>query len=100
MVFYGLTSVTLSCWVGTTHDILMSVSPPIVRPVASGMATLVAHLLGDGFSPTILGTLSDGLLSGHENTYLNKFDALQKAFFLAEVVSTLGGKSFLNLPFK
>ena len=92
MVFYGLTNVTLSCWVGTTHDILMSVSPPIVRPVASGMATLVAHLLGDGFSPTVLGTLSDSLFSGHDNNYQEKFDSLQEAFFLAEFISTIGGE--------
>ncbi|XP_063728031.1 protein spinster homolog 1-like [Symsagittifera roscoffensis] len=97
LTFFGLTSATLCAYVATFQDLIMSTLPPQMRPLGAGMATLIGHLLGDGFASLIIGAISDWYASGRDNTYEVQAESLITAFHVAQFISTIGGMFFIGV---
>jgi hypothetical protein len=64
--------------IAVIHDVV----PPDVKATAQALYILLIHLLGDTFSPAIVGKLAD-------------LHSLQAALLLPAVVNTVGGMIFL-----
>jgi sugar phosphate permease len=74
----------LSAYSGPLTALLQDVAPPAGRARAVALSLLLAHLLGDAFSPTLLGSIADmfgGVAAG----------GLDKAFFLAPIAAVAAG---------
>lgn len=59
--FMLLTNFFLFWHIGPINTLIANVSPPNVRGVAVALQILVIHLLGDAFSPALIGSVSDAL---------------------------------------
>lgn len=71
--------------------ILLYVTLPERRSTAEGMQTLISHMLGDAFSPLLVGGVSD-LLNAQRG--LSKADSLRAALYMTAVVTVAGGIFF------
>ncbi len=56
---FSLAIISLTLCLGPLNAIIQDVIIPEIRATAFGLALLLAHLLGDAASPTIIGALSD-----------------------------------------
>ncbi|KAL4001729.1 Major Facilitator Superfamily protein [Acanthocheilonema viteae] len=79
-------------------DILMSVITLRRRSIATAIQTLILHLLGDAFSPYLIGLISDAIRE-HERSTLAHFIALQRSLFVPNFVLCFAGFMFLVSTF-
>jgi hypothetical protein len=64
-IFFFLTGALLSVYNGPSAAALQDVVPSWLRATAVSLALLIAHLLGDAVSPTLVGALATSLDPGH-----------------------------------
>uniref|UniRef100_A0A0R3S258 MFS domain-containing protein n=1 Tax=Elaeophora elaphi TaxID=1147741 RepID=A0A0R3S258_9BILA len=98
LIFTFLT-VTGCCvnW-AVSMDILMSIMSSRRRSIATAVQTLTLHLLGDAFSPYLIGLISDAI-RGSERSTLAHFIALQRSLFVPNFVLCFGSFMFLVSTF-
>jgi hypothetical protein len=53
------------------------------------------HILGDAFSPLLIGIIAEKLQSGRPESYYAEFTSLQYGMLLCPLLSALGGMCFL-----
>jgi MFS family permease len=76
---FAISSMCLSWTI--VADILLYTIYPTKRSIASAFNILICHLLGDAFSPYVIGLISDSLKKGKPDTYYTKFSSLQMALY-------------------
>lgn len=76
---FAISSMCLSWTI--VADILLYTIYPTKRSIASAFNILICHLLGDAFSPYVIGLISDALKEGKPDTYYTKFSSLQAALY-------------------
>lgn len=76
-------------------DILLYVIHPNKRSIASAINILICHLLGDAFSPYVIGAISDSLRAGKPDTYYNRFTSLQLALYAGPFFALLSFACYL-----
>ena len=64
-IFFVLTAIFLTFYQGPSTAALQDVVPATLRATAVCISLLIAHLLGDAFSPTIVGLLANGFDPTH-----------------------------------
>jgi MFS family permease len=57
-IFFILTAFLLTIYTGPSTAATQDVAPSVLRASAVAISLLIAHLLGDAFAPTIVGTLA------------------------------------------
>ncbi|HLX57188.1 MAG TPA: hypothetical protein VKR83_09210, partial [Ktedonobacteraceae bacterium] len=57
--FFVLTTLLLTIYTGPSTAATQDVVPSVLRASAVAISLLIAHLLGDAFSPTVVGTLAN-----------------------------------------
>ncbi len=82
----------LFCNSGPLNAAILNVSMPNVRATAFAITIFTIHLLGDAFSPIVIGAVSDYL---QESQKLSAGEALRYAFFLAPPIVLLGATILL-----
>ncbi|CAG9539434.1 unnamed protein product [Cercopithifilaria johnstoni] len=100
-----------SCWIFTffavmgccvnwavNMDILMSIINLRRRSIATAIQTLILHLLGDAFSPYLIGRISDEI-RGNERSTLAHFIALQRSLFVPNFVLCFASLMFIVSTF-
>jgi len=73
----------------------MVVCKPAIRSTANAVQMFAGHVLGDAFSPFLVGAISDKLKSNREPSYYADFTALQYGMILCPLLSVIGGMCFL-----
>ena len=72
---------------------------PKRRSFANALQNFTSHILGDAFSPLLIGIISEYLQSNKRDamgpTFFAEFQSLQYAMLLCPLVSVLGGLCFL-----
>jgi len=76
-------------------DITTYVVPSHSRSTAIAFQTLMSHLLGDAFSPLIVGALSDEF-TPDTATFVGMFIGLREALYVTCFISVLGGLAFFQ----
>nr|CAB3266535.1 protein spinster homolog 1 [Phallusia mammillata] len=76
-------------------DMTMYVTMPSRRSTANAVQILTMHLFGDAGSPSLLGVLSDSLISTMPDTYYSKYIALQRAMYVTLFSAAVSGAGFL-----
>lgn len=89
MAFLAITGLLFS--IPLTTSITLYVIPPPQRGLAQGISLVISHLLGDAFSPLLVGALSDYL---HENQHVNRFESLQLALMCTVAACGLGSMTY------
>ncbi|XP_032803122.1 protein spinster homolog 1 [Petromyzon marinus] len=92
-IFCGETLLCLN-W-AIVADILLYVVIPTRRSTAESVQILMSHLLGDAFSPYLIGKISDSI-KGDRDSYLWRFLSLEYALLICAFVCTFGGACFLK----
>lgn len=85
IVVFIIAAISLNFCTGPLNAVIQDVIAPEMRATALGLALLLAHMLGDAASPTIIGVLSDKFTLG---TAL--LVTAPTFLFLAGLVSLLG----------
>ncbi|XP_075686277.1 protein spinster homolog 1-like [Rhinoderma darwinii] len=93
LIFIGALLLTLNFAI--VDDILLSVVTPRRRSTAEALQIIVSHLLGDAWSPYLIGVLSDLIRKGKPESDLLMFNSLQYALMVCVFVSAIGGGFFL-----
>ena len=94
LMFFAVTLVSLN-W-SIVSDILLYIVTPGRRATASAFQILFSHLLGDAFSPLLVGKVSDVLCGdGAECDVARHFHSLKYALFIPTFVLVLGGLAFV-----
>lgn len=81
----GVSVFLLFCNSGPLNAAILNVSMPAVRATAFALMIFTIHLLGDAFSPHLLGMLSE-----HYTKELGEAEALRRAFLVAPPIVFLG----------
>uniref|UniRef100_UPI00358FB28F protein spinster homolog 1 n=1 Tax=Myxine glutinosa TaxID=7769 RepID=UPI00358FB28F len=92
-IFLGETLLSLN-W-AVVADILLYVVIPTRRATAEALQIVMSHLLGDAFSPYLIGIISDSIKRGKPDSYLLRFTSLEYALLMCVFVSVFGGSCFL-----
>lgn len=82
--------------IGPMNTLISNIAPPNIRGIAVSAMILVVHLLGDAFSPALIGAASDSLRQGG----MSEADALRTVLlvflpapvFLATIVTEVAGR--------
>ena len=89
-------AISLNFCTGPLNAVIQDIIAPEMRATALGLALLLAHVLGDAASPTIIGVLSDNITLGSALLV-----TAPTFLFLAGLVSLLGlktvGKDMLKM---
>jgi MFS family permease len=91
IITFILAIICLSLCLGPLNAILQDIITPVMRATGVGLVMLVAHLLGDAASPSIIGLLADNFSLG---TALLITAPL--CLFIAGLVCLLGLKTVAN----
>lgn len=91
-IFLFLSVTSLSTNWAVVSDMLLSVTLPNKRAFATAIQILVSHLLGDAFSPFIVGFLRDHL----ESVLDDQFKAFLYALLATLIVLALGAVAFIR----
>ncbi|MFN0205372.1 MAG: spinster family MFS transporter [Planctomycetota bacterium] len=83
--FGGVAVFLLFCNSGPLNAAILNVSLPAVRATAFALMIFTIHLLGDAFSPTLIGMISD-----HYEPDLGKAESLRRAFLIAPPIVFVG----------
>jgi MFS family permease len=99
LIFIAVTCMCVN-WAVNVDIIMYTVMPPR-RALASALQTMVSHLLGDAFSPYLVGLIADGIRGGHGLTpdALTKYTALEYALFVPNFFLILSGACYLLASF-
>lgn len=57
-IFFVLTTILITLYTGPSTAATQDVAPAVLRASAVAVSLLIAHLLGDAFSPTLVGVLA------------------------------------------
>lgn len=68
---------------------------PKRRSTANAVQMFTGHILGDAFSPLLIGIIAEKLQSGRPESYYAEFTSLQYGMLLCPLLSALGGMCFL-----
>ncbi|XP_067932098.1 protein spinster homolog 3-like [Watersipora subatra] len=79
-------------------DILLYSVPATLRSSAEAVQLFVCHILGDAFSPPLLGVLSVTLRGDRDGGYY-VFQSLQYSLFVSLFITVIGGSLFLACSF-
>jgi MFS transporter, Spinster family, sphingosine-1-phosphate transporter len=82
MAYFFLSIFFMVWYTGPIIAVIHDVVPPDVKATAQALYILLIHLLGDTFSPAIVGKLAD-------------LHSLQAALLLPAIINTVGGVIFL-----
>jgi MFS transporter, Spinster family, sphingosine-1-phosphate transporter len=64
---FFLAGICLQAYNGPMSALMQDVVAPELRAVAVALSLIVAHILGDAFSPSLVGGLSDVISNGHKD---------------------------------
>lgn len=95
-IFLGISCCCLN-W-AVNMDMLMYITVPQHRAIATATQTLISHLFGDASSPYLIGLISDSI-RGDDFSTTARFSALQKALFVPTFVLVGGGAFYLASAF-
>lgn len=70
-VFFVLTTLLLTIYTGPSTAATQDVAPSVLRASAMAVSLLIAHLLGDAFAPTLVGTLASVFDPTHGQHFAN-----------------------------
>jgi len=76
-------------------NMTMEVCKPSIRSTANAVQMFAGHVLGDAFSPLLIGAIADKLTSNRESSYFADFTALQYGMLFCPLMSVIGGMCFL-----
>lgn len=68
---------------------------PTRRSTANAVQMFTGHILGDAFSPLLIGAIAETLQNGRPQSYFAEFTSLQYGMLLCPLLSALGGMCFL-----
>ena len=71
IIFFVLTAMLLTIYTGPSTAATQDVVPSILRASAVAVTLLIAHLLGDAFAPTLVGTLAKAFDPTHGTHFTN-----------------------------
>src|SRR5215470_947392 len=71
IIFFVLTAMLLTIYTGPSTAATQDVVPAILRASAVAVTLLIAHLLGDAFAPTLVGTLAKAFDPTHGTHFTN-----------------------------
>jgi MFS family permease len=91
IITFMLAIICLSLCLGPLNAILQDIITPVMRATGVGLAMLIAHLLGDAASPSVIGMLADNFSLG---TALLATAPL--CLFIAGLICLLGLKTVAN----
>uniref|UniRef100_A0A915KN29 long-chain-fatty-acid--CoA ligase n=1 Tax=Romanomermis culicivorax TaxID=13658 RepID=A0A915KN29_ROMCU len=91
LIFFAITGLSLN-W-AVCSDILMYVVVPACRSTANAAQMLIGHLLGDAFSPYLVGLVSDAV-RGEATSVFAQFQGLKYALYIPSFVLVLGSAFF------
>ncbi|XP_075687694.1 protein spinster homolog 1-like [Rhinoderma darwinii] len=94
-IFISIGALLLALNFAIVDDILLSVMTPRRRSTAEALQIIVSHLLGDAWSPSLIGVLSDLIRRGKPESDLLMFNSLKYALMVCVFVSAIGGGLFL-----
>jgi MFS family permease len=84
--FGGVSVFLLFCNSGPLNAAILNVSMPAIRATAFALMIFTIHLLGDAFSPTVIGAVSE-----YYEPSVGRAESLRNAFFIAPPIVLLGG---------
>jgi MFS family permease len=95
---FFLGGVCLQAYNGPMSALMQDVVKPELRAVAVAVSLIAAHVLGDAFSPSIVGGISDSIGNGHKDALGHHLtSALQ--FTLPPMILAAGIVCFFGLRF-
>lgn len=97
LIFFG--EVLLCVNWAIVADMLLYVVIPTRRSIAGAAQILISHMLGDAFSPYLIGAVSDAYIARHPNTVTTKYLGLQYSLYICSFVLVLGSLSFFVASF-
>ncbi|XP_032902282.1 protein spinster homolog 1-like [Amblyraja radiata] len=92
-VFFG--DMFLAMNFSIVSDILLYVVIPSRRSMAEAVQITISHILGDAFSPYIVGAISTALQESQPDLIDKKFESLQHALLICPFVTIIGAGLFL-----
>ncbi|HET8845213.1 MAG TPA: MFS transporter [Ktedonobacteraceae bacterium] len=96
VVVFILAGITLNFCTGPLNAVIQDVISPEMRSTAIGLALLLAHLLGDAASPSVIGGLASG-----SSLWLALITTAPTSLFIAGLICLLGlrtvGKDMDNM---
>lgn len=85
VVVFILAGITLNFCTGPLNAVIQDVIAPEMRSTAIGLALLLAHLLGDAASPSVIGGLANG-----SSLWLALITTAPTSLFIAGLICLLG----------
>lgn len=85
------------CW-APVAAIVLNIIIPERRATAAGFQTFVSHLLGDAFSPLLIGFISDRIRGSDESDHAESLSLLY-ALYITCFAAAIGGGLFLISTF-
>ncbi|MDB5077204.1 MAG: hypothetical protein JWO42_3383 [Chloroflexi bacterium] len=95
---FFLAGICLQAYHGPMSALMQDVVTPRLRAVAVAVSLIVAHVLGDAASPSLVGALSDSIGSGHKDT-LGQHLGTALQFTLPPMILAAGIVCFLGLRY-
>ncbi|XP_078278201.1 protein spinster homolog 1-like [Rhinoraja longicauda] len=92
-IFFG--EMFLAMNFSIVSDILLYVVIPPRRSMAEAVQITISHILGDAFSPYIVGAISTSLQEAQKDFIDKKFESLQHALLICPFATVIGAGLFL-----